>query len=291
MRAAKAFRKLWHFAAIVLLLTVSVAACGGGNDPDPIPEPLATAPGDYFITRFLVTNTADPQDVVDGASFGLSVFFVLNEDGSVSGGAQVPSEPPDPTQFSGNWQLDDETLTITFSDNEGNVRTLVGSLSFDEDDDVVFSGSQTAGPSINIGNDGQTYTISTFEMQKYASDVTNADLSGEWVAVSGTAFKNTDSSVTENLIGGGEGLTLIFDENGNLEVRNTFAGGGEDNFIAPYTILDNFHFSIVVENETQVIVYGLVDDVLKIYIYDINRSFGNDSTSSPATLTYVLERQ
>jgi hypothetical protein len=228
---------------------------------------------------------------VDSDDFGLSVYFTLNADGTLSGAGQTPSEPSEPTTLSGTWTLDSSgNLEMIFTDDDGSSRTLRGTLDFDADGDVVFVGSQTAGEPIQIGDGGQLYNISSFEMSKYEADLSNADLVGEWVAVSGIVFKNTDPDISENLLADGAGLTLIFSQDGTLEVRNTFAGGGQDNFLATYTIVDDFHLEVVVETDTQAIVFSLIDDVLTIYLYDSNFTFEGDSVDSPATQIFVLNR-
>ncbi|HKX13337.1 MAG TPA: hypothetical protein VJP40_09305 [bacterium] len=293
MKAAKPFTRVWHSLALVLLMIASVA-CGSGNGdenggtPTPTPTPLAVV-GDYFITDFKFTNTADASEILDFSNRGVSTYFTLNGDGSANGAVQIPTDPPEVTVLTGTWEQDDSTLVLTFTDQQGDTRTITGSLSQDSEGDVIFSGSQTAGPPVEFDDDGNLFTISTFVMQRYSADITSAELAGQWNAVQGTAFKNTDASVSEDTLTDGASLTLIFDGE-NVEIRNTFSGGGEDNFIAAFTIPDNFHLALEVEEEIQTLVISLVDGTLTIYLYDTSRVFEGDSVDSPATLVFVLER-
>lgn len=283
---------LLGFFAIAMVFSGAVS-CGGddnGPNPTPTPDPVATAPGDYFVTDFIVTNTSNSQDVVDGDSFGLSFYLILNEGGSVSGAAQTPQNPPQSISFSGSWELGDDQVGLTITDSEGVTRILQGSLDFDGDGDVVFSGSQVGGAPLEIGNGGATYTITTFKMTKYSANITNQDFVGTWNAVSGTSFKNEDSSVKVDALAGGADVTVTFNADGSAVILNTLPGGSQDNFTTNYVILDNFHFTIEVDDETQTLVYSLIDDVLTLYIYDQNATFPPDSSSSSATTVYNLER-
>lgn len=293
MKAAKPFHRAWHILAVVSLMFVSVACGSGngdndGNTPTPTPIPLAVI-GDYFVTDFKLTNNADAGDIFDFSNRGVSAYFTLNDDGSANGAVQVPSDPPEVTALTGTWEQNDSTLVLTFTDPQGDTRTVSGSLSQDSEGDVIFSGSQTAGPPVEFDDSGNLFSISTFVMQRYSADITGADLAGQWNAVQGTVFKNTDSSVSEDALTDGASVTLIFDGE-NVEIRNTFSGGGEDNFIAAFSLPDNFHLSLQVDNETQTLVIGLVDGTLTVYLYDTSRVFEGESIDSPATLVYVLER-
>ncbi|HKY64198.1 MAG TPA: hypothetical protein VJR29_12355 [bacterium] len=297
MTAASALAKAGRFAALALLMAISVACgSGNGNEPDPSPSPTPSpsvlAAGDYFVSGFVATNDADAGDFVEGSAIGLSIYFVLNADGSLSGAGQTPSEPPAASPFTGTWEQDGNNLSLIFADGDGNVRTITGTLSESAEGEVSFQGSQSSGAPLILGDESATYSITEFEMQKYEQAITGADLTGEWNAVLGTAFSNEDFFLAESLLQNGAALRVVFTQEGVLQVFNTFEGGGEDNFEASYTLDDNFHLTLTVEDEPQTIVFSLIDGVLVIYIYDSSRDFDNDSVSTdiPATLVYTLEQ-
>ena len=278
------------FFAIALVFSGAVS-CGGSDDPTPPPpDPVASAPGNYFVTQFLATNTANSQDVIDAEAFGLSLYFVLNANGTLVGTVQTPSNPPGTTSLTGDWELEDGVLTIVFTDPDGNSRTLTGSLGFDADGDVVFDGAQTGGAPIQFDGDGPSYNISSFGMHQYAEPVTAADFAGQWVADTATAISNDDGSITKNLIPTGGSVTMNFGADGSFQVQIVNPGGDNDNITGTFTVVDDFHIAVVVENETTSIVYGLVDGQLTLFNYNNKDDFNDPDVSDSATQVFQLHQ-
>ncbi len=281
---------------VLLLASLGFAGCGGGgggnNGGNNGGTVAIDATGEYFVNKFFATNTQDASKVVDAMQRGLSIYFTLKSDNTLTAGAQTPDQTPKVVTMTGTWSIDaSNNLTIKIIDDNNNQRTIVGKLSQNASGEVTFEGSQTDGATIELDSSGGQYTITTLGLFQYDHSPTLADLAGHYKATSDRGVSNLDSNLTVDLLPPGDVLEVTINNDGSGSAHMV-SGGQTDDVTLKITATDSFHLLIQTGSENpKPFTFSLIDGTLTVWNYDSTAVFPPSSTPESATAFTELQLQ
>ncbi len=270
-----------------LFIILSLAACGGGKETPPESSGIASAPegvkfaklspeGLYGAAKFVFSKENDPNKQINGDEMGLSFFIAFNPDGSLTAIAQSPEDPPESAKFTGKWEQKDSNLNFSFSQDPAKGSYQFGGiLSTNANGLPQIFGKQTGGDAINVGNpNSEKYLVTTLELQQIPETTLAAkDIAGTYNIQKFVFIDNNDSEQSYPGIDNALSSTIIFEENGKLNIRfkpNDLSA--EKAFLkGSFTINDPFHIVMTPDGDsgqTIVMRYFSKDGSITLYGYD-----------------------
>jgi hypothetical protein len=274
-------------------MSFGLGACGGGGGGGGSGVSELNPVGNFFVEKFIVTSTTDIRNVLSSTSIGLSFYFTLNADGTMSGALQIAASPPTSAPVTGNWtNLGNNNVDISFN-VLNQAFTISGTLFQDSSGNVLFEGEQTSGPPIRFGgSQGEMFSISDIAAHQYTKLLANADLVGTWKATRGITLSNLDISQTLNLPQPGTDSTITFNSDGTLSNVNTSLNSPPENHSGTYQVSDDFHLQVNLDQQPATTeLFGVKDNVLTVYLYDQNQVIPPGTTPVSATEIVEFTRQ